>query len=231
MVDAVRAALEKGVARFIHTSSISAYGLHRGRIDESTEQWGGRSWINYQRSKYLAEEEVRKAVADGLHAVILNPASIIGAYDTSSWARFFPLVKEGKLPGVPPGAVSFCHSQAVAKAHLAAVDHGRRGENYLLGGADATFQQLIQAIGRALDQQIPAKPTPSWVLRLVARLGQWKSLYTGRPPVLTPEAVGMVTRRLFCDCSKAETQLGYRPVDLSTMVEDCHRWLVCEGKI
>ena len=221
----VAAALRKGVRRLVHTSSISAYGLHQGRIDEESEQRGGRSFINYQRSKFLAEKEVREGIEEGLDAVILNPASIIGAYDTHTWARLFRQVWQGTLPGVPPGRVSFCHSREVARAHVAAFEKGRCGENYLLGGTDASFLELIQIIGQVSGRRVPSRPRPVRLLRLAGRLGQWRSYWTGKPPVLTPETVAMVTREMFCDCSKAQRELGFQVVELRTMVEECFDWL------
>lgn len=225
----VEAALHKGVRRLVHTSSISAYGLQKGCIDEQSEQRGGQSWINYQRSKFLAEEEVRRGIDGGLDAVILNPASIIGKYDTHSWARLFRQVWQGTLPGVPPGRVSFCHSRQVAHAHIAAFEKGGCGENYLLGGTDASFLELIRIIGQVSGRPVPSSPRPAWLLRLVGRLGQWRSSWTGKPPLLTPEAVAMVTREMTCDCSKARRELGFELVDLKSMVEECFEWLSAEG--
>ncbi|MGH8723055.1 MAG: NAD-dependent epimerase/dehydratase family protein, partial [Burkholderiales bacterium] len=103
----VGAALEKRARRFVHTSSISAYGLQRGRIDEGAAQLGRDSPVNYQRSKFLAEEAVRAGLARGLDAVILNPAGILGRYDTRNYARLVLMVAAGTLPGVPPGSLSF----------------------------------------------------------------------------------------------------------------------------
>ena len=95
----VEAALERGARRFLHTSSISAWGLQRGRLDERVPQRGKDSWVNYNRSKHLAEEAVRAGIARGLDAVILNPGAILGPYDTRNYARLVLLVAAGTLPG------------------------------------------------------------------------------------------------------------------------------------
>ncbi len=225
----VEAALARRARRFVHTSSISAYGMLSGRIDERAEQRGGFAWVNYQRSKFLGEQEVRAALARGLDAVILNPAGILGPYDTRSWARVIRLACAGKLPGVPPGGSSFCHVREVAQAHLAAAERGRSGENYLLGGADASFLELVHTIGAVTGCKVPSRATPAWLLRPVARLAHWLSYATGRAPTLTPETVALVSRNTFCDCAKAERELGYRPVPLRAMVEDSVAWLEGEG--
>jgi dihydroflavonol-4-reductase len=225
----VDAAIAAGARRLVHTSTISVYGLQTGRIDERAAQLGGDSWINYQRSKFLAEEEVRAGVARGLHAVIMNPSSIIGRYDRASWARMILLIHAGKLPGVPPGAVSFCHAGEVVRAHVAAAERGARGANYLLGGTDASFLELVQAIGAELGQRVPARATPAWLLRAAAAAGSTLASITGRQPTLTPETAALVSRTLQCDCGKAMRELGYRAVPLQTMVEESCRWLRQEG--
>jgi nucleoside-diphosphate-sugar epimerase len=225
----VDAALERGARRFVHTSSISAYGLQRGRLDERTPLLGKYSSVNYNRSKHLAEEAVRAGMARGLDAVILNPGAILGPYDTRNYARLVMLVAAGKLPGVPPGALPFCHVREVARAHVAAFERGRRGENYLLGGTDASFLELVQAIGAALGEPVPARPTPAWVLHVMGAIGALRGAISGQAPTLTPETALQATRELTCDCSKAMRELGFRAVPLREMVGDCVAWLAAEG--
>jgi nucleoside-diphosphate-sugar epimerase len=133
----VAAALARRARRFLHTSSISAWGMQRGRLDERTPQLGKYSKVNYNRSKHLAEEAVRAGIARGLDAVILSPGAILGPYDTRNYARIVKMVAAGTLPGVPPGALPFCDVREVAKAHVAAFERGGKGENYLLAGTDA----------------------------------------------------------------------------------------------
>lgn len=225
----VEAALKAGAKRLVHTSSISAYGNHEGRIDESAELRGRTSWINYQRSKFLAEEEVRKGISRGQNAVIMNPASIFGPYDTSSWARLIRLVYTGKLPGVAPGALSFCHVREVAKAHIAACERGHSGENYLLGGTDATLLQLVQIIGEVTGRKVTNRTTPAIAMQIASHVANWLSYVTRKPPSITPEMVRMAIRTMYCDSSKAERELGFKPESLHTMVKDSVDWLRQEG--
>lgn len=225
----VEAALQAGAKRFVHTSSISVWGMTQGTITETTPQLGAQSPVNYQRSKFAAEQAVRKGIARGLDAVILNPAGIIGPYDTTGYARLFRLVHANKLPGVPPGSLSFCHVREVAKAHIAAAERGRCGELYLLGGADTSLLELVQIIGELDGKSVPAKPAPAWLLKTVAALGALTASFTGKEPALTPEAARMATRNTFCDCSKAMRELGFQAVPLRAMAADCYNWLKQEG--
>ena len=227
----IEAALKKNVHRFIYTSSIAAYGFQPHRVTESTPSTADNFWINYFRTKRLAELEVHKGIRQGLDAVILNPSNIIGPYDLSGWSRLFHLINENRLPGNPPGSGSFCHSNEVAKAHIAAYENGRCGHNYLLGGVDATFQELAQEIGKLLGKKVPARPTPAFVLKIIGRLSQWGSYVTKKDPDLTPEKALLVSSDLVCSTQKAIDELGYSFQSLSSMLKDCYLWLLDEKLI
>jgi dihydroflavonol-4-reductase len=220
-----RAALEAKAQRFVHTSSIVAYGLHGGTITEETPTRGSAVAINYIRSKAMAEREVRKAMTAGLRAVIVNPANIIGPYDTSSWARLFRLVASGRLPAVPPGGGSFCHARAAAQAMVAAAEQGRVGHNYLLGGAQASYLGLVKAIADSLGIRRRVVAMHPAVLAGYARIEEWIAPMFGREPDVTRDAVSLLSQNLYCDSRKAQRELGYQPRPLQEMVDDCRNWM------
>lgn len=227
----VRAALEAKARRFVHTSSIVAYGLHGGTITEETPTRGSAVAINYIRSKALSEREVRKGVSAGLRAVILNPAHMIGRYDTSSWARMFRLVKQGRLPAVPPGGGSFCHVQQVALAMIAAAERGQIGHNYLLGGAQASYVGFANAIADALGVRRRFIALHPGVLNAYARLEEWIAPMFGREPDITHDAVALLAQNFYCHSAKAQKELGYRPAPLEAMVRDCCDWMRSAGML
>lgn len=153
----VEAALRAGVKRFVHTSTWNTYGLDYETISEDTPQRGLDSWINYNRTKTLAEREVRKGVARGLQAVILNPAHIVGRYDPGNWSRMIRMVHQRRLPGIPSGSGTFCHAEQVALAHIAAAERGKLGDNYLLPGTDASFAEVIRLIAELTGRRAPRR--------------------------------------------------------------------------
>lgn len=226
----VEAALRKGVRKFVHTSTTGVWGLPRQPFDETAPFLGRGSRFHYQHTKALAEDEVRRGIDRGLDAVILNPANIVGAYDVrSSWSRLIKLAVEGKLPAVPPGGCSFCHAAEVARAHVTAADRGRKGENYILGGADATYRDLVVTLGEILQRQLRARTVSGPVLRLAGRTLGFVSRFTGREPFVTPDAAAYLSATLICRSDKAVRELDYRPVPLRVMLEDCYRWMLAEG--
>jgi len=227
----VTAALKRQAKRFIHTSSIAAYGYHEQRIDEKAKSNATDSPLNYHRTKYLAEMEVRKGIEKGLDAVMINPANIIGPFDYSNWSQLFTLIDRQKLPGVPKATQTFCHVAAVAKAHIAAFHRGRKGENYILGGVEADFLTLAQEIGILLGKHVPKRTTPGWILRLLGRVSLLGSYITGREPNITPERAILVSNQMLCNSQKAEKELGYHSVPLKNMLNDCYQWMLSEGLI
>jgi len=227
----VEAALAAGAKKLVHTSSVSVYGLQAGRIDETAEKQGRTSWLGYQRTKYLAEEQVLAGIERGLPAVVLNPCSVIGAHDRTGWARLIRMVAANGLPAVPPGSCSFAPVRAVAAAHVAAVDRGAVGENYLLGGVDDSYLSFVGIAGRLLDRAVPTTPTAPWKLRLFARILAGAAAVTGREPRVTPEGAALAARNLFADSSKAERELGYAAVPLEEMVRESVDWLRGAGLI
>ena len=153
----LKAALDKKARKFIYTSSVSSFGFHEGQIDENTPSNAASCGVNYHLTKYLAEKEVEKAVRQGLDAVIINPCHVMGPYDKGNWSQLVKLVYHDKLPGVLPGTGTFGHVKDVVRAHIAAVEKGKTGKKYLLGGVEATYLQAIQTLQKMLDKPPVAK--------------------------------------------------------------------------
>lgn len=222
-----RVAREKQVGRLIVTSSISAYGYQRARIDESSPQLADDPRNGYLYTKKRAELAVREEIARGLDAVFLNPCAIVGKYDTSSWAQAFFMIDRDQLPAVPPGHGSFCHAGAVARAHIDAFHKGRCGENYILAGVDASFLEFFGRIAALLGKPVPKRTTPAMAIRAVGLVSDLWSRITGREPAVTPEKAALITRRVEASSAKAQRELGYRAdVDLDTMLRECCDWLI-----
>lgn len=226
----IRAVLRAGVRRLIHVSSFVVYGFQTGTISEDTPRSSNADWINYVATKYRAEQLVREAIEnDGLDAVILNPAHIMGPYDRHNWARMLIMVNRGKLPGVPAGAGSFADVREISKAAIQAFHHGRTGQNYLLGGTDASFVDVVQIAGKLVGKKVPVRATPAWLIRLIARFKVLAAKMTGNEPDLTPESAAMVTQHIMCDSSLAIRELGYKNTPIEVLVTDTYNWLAAAG--
>jgi dihydroflavonol-4-reductase len=227
----VEAALARRAKKLVLTSSIAAYGEQTGELTEATKSNAKKSWINYQRTKWLAEEEARKGIRAGLPAVILNPGAIIGRYDTGGWARLFTAVAEDRLPGALPGEVSAAHVTEVVKAHIAAAERGKTGENYILAGTRTSFAEMLTIIAELLGKPPPKRVLSPGLLRVIAWAQGLRAAITGKPPQLTPESVALSTRKVSCPSLKAQQELGFKIVPIRTMLQDSYEWLLASGRL
>jgi dihydroflavonol-4-reductase len=227
----VDAALAKGVRRLVVTSSISAYGMVSGEINEETPSRAANSRVNYQKSKWQAQEIALAAVPKGLEVVIMQPGAIMGPYDVGTWSRLFLMVRDDKLPGVPASMLTFTHVREVVAAHIAAADKGQNGGSYLLGGENKSMLELVREIAFLVGKPAPTKVMPTGMLRVVAAVGSLASRFTGKPPPITPEMVATISKSVSTSSAKAQRELSYRVVRLKDMVKDCYDWMVAEGRI
>jgi nucleoside-diphosphate-sugar epimerase len=228
----VAAAMERRARRMVHTSSFVVWGFQHELLTEESSRLENADWINYVRTKHEAEQIVKRAVAEnGLDAVILNPAHILGPGDRRNWSRMIRLIDQGKLPGVPPGGGAFADVREVARAHVAAYHHGRTGNNYLLGGEDAPFIEVVRIAGELLGRKVPRRASPAWLLKAVAQLHRMRAVFDGQEPEVTPEAAAMITRHIRCDSARAQRELGYRFTPVDRLLEDTVTWMRDKGML
>ena len=225
----LRAAERAGVRAFVHTSSVAAFShLAHGTLVESTPQHGGTSWINYERTKYLAEQAVRRSA---LPWIVFNPSHILGPGDRHNWARLIVMVDREKLPGIPPGSGPFADVREVAAAQVRAWQRQRFGEAYLVGGEHASFVDLVHRVGSSLGKRTPQRAAPALALMALARLADAWSRVSGREPAMTPEGATFTCHHLKVDSSKARSQLDYVETPLDALLADTLAWLRGEGLI
>lgn len=227
----VAAALAVGARRFVHTSSIAAFGIRADCVDEQSALLGRRAPVHYYRTKAMAEDEVQSGIARGLNATFINPCHVLGPLDTTNWSRMFRLLAARKLPGVPPGSGMFVDVREVAKAHVAAARVGQVGRHYLLGGEETSFLALLQEAGRQLGVPVPARPLPAALVYLAGAGKELVAALTGRPPDLSREGARIVCSRVRCDSQPAIAELGYKPAPVPQLVADTLAWLRANGAL
>lgn len=230
--DVIEAAVEAQAKRLVYTSSFTTWGFQDVVVTEHSPRTADTDWINYVRTKYIAQQLVEDAVRSGrLDAVILNPCHILGPGDRRNWSRMIRLVNEGKLPGVPSGSGPFADVREVARAHIQALHKGEAGEKYLLGGEIVSFLDVIRITGEILGKRVPGKPTPAWVMKSAARVHALLARMSGKEPDLTPESAAMITQNLMCDSSRAQRELGYRFTPIRPLVRDTIEWMRDAGML
>lgn len=228
----VKVALHKKAKRMVHTSSIGAFGKLNGvTLSESTPSNALESGINYYQSKYLAEQAVREGIKQGLDAVIMNPAQIVGPYDYNYTPLMIRSLVSGQMKGVPTGSSVCGHVRDYARAHVTAAEKGRCGENYLLGGVHATFGDITKVICDIAKVKSPTMKLPPLLLNCLAVIFEKVSLLTKNEPLLTPEKVLLMNHNIGIDSSKAERELGFKTCSLHEMYKDAYDWSKANGVI
>ena len=233
--DLLRAAAEAGVTRLVYTSSVATLGLKRDGTpaDETTPVSLGDMIGHYKRSKYLAEEEVRRLVSDeGLPVVIVNPSTPIGPRDVkpTPTGRMIVEAAAGRMPAFVDTGLNVVHVDDVAEGHLLAFDRGRVGERYVLGGRDMTLAEILAVIAAQVGRRPPKVRIPhDLILPLAHAAEAWARLRRKGEPFVTVDGIRMAKKRMFFSSAKAESELGYaaRPAELA--LEDAVAWFKDEG--
>ena len=223
----VAAALAKRARKFVHTSTVSVYGMQTEPFDETAPKLG-RDKLYYQRSKTAAEDEVAKGIDQGLDAVFLNPTNVIGPHDWSTWSRFIRLAANRQLFRIPPGRACYADVRAVVRAHVAAAEKGRTGHNYLLGGHDKSYAEIVRMVCEILGTPPNTMVGRAPVLRFAGRASEWMSRITGKEPKISEESAMLVNASIVVSSEKAIRELGYQVVPVETMLKDCIDWMIAE---
>lgn len=225
------ACLRAGVSRVVHTSSCAAIGVRRdGRpSDESQPLNPHEERFAYAHSKYLAEQEVLKAVRLGLPAVIVNPAVVIGPGDHNliSGSMIVEMAKHS-LPAAPPGGVCMADVDAVTFGHLAAADRGRVGERYILGGENLTYKAITQIIASVVGCKAPRWRIPPWIIPPAAAALDAANHFVRRP-IASGDQLRLSAHNAFFDSGKAVAELGYSILPFRNAAERAYRWYVDHG--
>jgi len=219
-------AREAGVKRVVHFSSIHAFDSTSSgpALDERTERVRDGVHPAYDLSKRDGEVEVRRAVAAGLDAVIVNPTGVIGPLDfkPSRMGQVFIDLHQRKMPALVGGGFDFVDVRDVVAGAIAAAESGRTGENYLLSGQRSTVREIAEAAETVTGVPAPRMETPMALARAVAPLAVWFSRLTGSEPLFTPESLAALRTRREVSHEKASRELGYSPRPLQESVRDIY---------
>ena len=225
----VEAALECGVRRLIHFSSIHAYNqLPIDEVlDEGRNRPEGPHYTTYEWAKTFAEEEVRGGIARGLDAVILNPTGVIGPHDAepSYLGQFFLDIFRRDLPILVTGGFDWVDVRDVVEAALAAETRGRCGENYILSGRWHSMSELARLCQAMTGTSPPRFVCPIAVARVWAPVQAACDRLVGRRPRFTREALSMLEKgNRRTSSAKARRELGFEPRPTEDSVRDAYRW-------
>jgi dihydroflavonol-4-reductase len=222
-----------GVERIIYTSSVAALKPVNGMAVDETSRHTPHSVIGaYKLSKLLAEREVERRIAEeGLPCVIVSPSTPIGPRDIkpTPTGRIIVEMANGNMPAFLDTGLNLAHVEDVAEGHFLALEKGRIGENYILGGADVPLQAMLADIGAMVGRKAPRVKLPRAPLFPLAYAAEAVARITGREPFLTADALRMSRYRMFFSWEKARRELGYEARPYARGLEDALAWFGSNG--
>jgi dihydroflavonol-4-reductase len=230
----MQAALAAGVKRIVYTSSVAALGHGDGGApaDEDTPSRLAGMIGHYKRSKFLAEAEVARLVAEsGLPAVIVNPSAPVGPRDRKPTPTGQMVLDAacGRMPAYLDTGLNIVHVDDVAEGHRLAYERGRIGRRYVVGGDNLPLKDIFAAIAQLAGQRPPRWRLTAGPLVPLAWLAESWARLTHSMPRLTREQLAMARHPMYYSSARAERELGYthRPADAA--FRDALTWFAEHG--
>lgn len=228
----VETAIRSNLERFVHTSSIATIGPadNDAVMNEETPFVPGRRPVGYRMSKWLSERSVLAAVRNGLPAVIVNPAVIMGPRDHRfHGGRIIRDVSRRRIFYATPGGTNIVSVDDVVEGHVAAARVGRIGERYILAGENRAFAEIFEIVAEEAGGVAPRFVVPTPAVHLVAAVVEGLARVLGVRPWVTRELVSGIGRYRRYSSEKAVRELGYEARSLRQTVRETVEWYRAEG--
>ncbi|MGH9511945.1 MAG: hopanoid-associated sugar epimerase [Terriglobales bacterium] len=232
-VEGTRAVLEAArknrVRRVVYTSSVATVGFTSdGRLADEDSPVSLSDMIgHYKRSKYLAEKIAMEAGRNGQDVVIVNPSTPVGERDikpTPSGRIILDFLKR-KFPAYVDTGLNLVDVTECARGHISALEKGRSGERYILGGENLTLKQILDKLAAITGLPSPTIKVPYFV---ALATGVVDEMFTGRirgqEPRATIDAVRMGRKKMFVSSAKAERELGWKASPVENALRRAVEW-------
>lgn len=230
----LQAASRQGVRRIVYTSSVATMGfsLNGTLADEDSPVSLAEMIGHYKRSKFMAEEVAFEAARSGVDVVIVNPTTPIGERDVkpTPTGRIVVDFLKKKFPAYVDTGLNLVDATECARGHVRALEKGRSGQRYILGGENLTLKQILDRLAA-----ITGLPSPRVKLPYIFALatGVVDEMVTGRvlgkEPRATIDAVRMGRKKMFVSSGKAERELGWQTVPVEGALRRSVEWFRANG--
>jgi dihydroflavonol-4-reductase len=225
----VEACLRCGVRRLVHFSTIHsiARSTGEGTVDELESLVESRRYPAYDRSKAVAEKEVRHGVERGLDAVIISPTGIIGPndYKPSHFGDALLRLANGRLPSLVSGGFDWVDVRDVADAALSAETKGAPGEQYLISGHWVPLGEMAKTIDGIQKKKSMWMLSPLWLAAIGAPFAEAVSRLLGKEPLYTAVSIATLKNsHKTISREKASRAFGYSPRPFEETIRDTIAW-------
>jgi dihydroflavonol-4-reductase len=230
----LEAARKNSVRRVVYTSSVATMGFtSNGTVADEDSPVSLANMIgHYKRSKFMAEQIALEAGRSGQDVVVVNPSTPVGEMDikpTPSGRIIVDFLKR-KFPAYVDTGLNLVDATECARGHISALEKGRSGLRYVLGGENLTLKQILDKLAAITGLPSPRIKVP-YVMALAT--GVVDEIVTGRirgrEPRATIDAVRMGRKKMFVSSGKAERELGWRIVPVDAALRRAVTWFKANG--
>jgi dihydroflavonol-4-reductase len=230
----LEAARENKVRRVVYTSSVATMGFQsNGHLADEDSPVSLANMIGpYKRSKFMAEEIAVEAGRSGMDVVVVNPTTPVGERDIkpTPTGRIVVDFLKKKFPAYVDTGLNLVDVAECARGHVAALERGKSGERYILGGENLTLKQILDKLAVITGLPSPSIKVPHLVALATGVVDQ---VFTGyirnREPRATIDAVRMGRKKMFVSSSKAERHLGWKIVPVDGALRLAVEWFQANG--
>ena len=218
----VNVALHCGVEKFLHVSSIAVFGKREaeGMVTEKSKWERNPANSDYTISKYMAEQEVWRGIAEGLPAVMVNPSVIMGSgFWDAGPARFFTQVWNG-LKFWPSGMTGFVDVRDVARYMILLMESDVVSERYILNGENWAFKTIFDTIADLLKVKKPSIRVTPFLATMAWRIEWLRSRLTGKQPMVTKATADSAMRTYRFDNQKSLGLFDFQYTPIADTLRD-----------
>ena len=227
------AARKNNVRRVVYTSSVATMGFTANTLADENSPVSLANMIGpYKRSKFMAEQVAIEAARAGQDVVIVNPTTPVGERDIkpTPTGRIVVDFLKKKFPAYVDTGLNLVDVKECARGHIAALEKGRPGERYILGGENLTLKQILDKLAAITGLPSPKIRVP-YIVALAT--GVVDELVTGRilgrEPRATIDAVRMGRKKMFVSSEKAVRELGWQMVPVDDALRRAAAWFRDNG--
>ncbi|MGI9103094.1 MAG: hopanoid-associated sugar epimerase [Terriglobales bacterium] len=230
----IETARQAGVKRIVYCSTVATMGFTgNGRPADETSPVRAEEMIgHYKRSKFVAEQVALEAGRSGGDVIVVNPTAPVGEQDvkpTPTGRIILDFVKR-QFPAYVETGLNIVDVREVARGHVAALEKGKPGERYILGGENLTLKQILDKLAAITGIAAPRIKLP-YVVALAASVGD--TVVTGkilrREPRVSLDAVRIGRKKMWVTSAKAERELGWRIVPVDDALRRAVEWFRANG--
>ncbi len=233
------AARKQGVRRIVYTSSVATMGFTSGSktkngpvADEESPVALADMIGHYKRSKFMAEQVAVKAARSGSDVVVVNPTTPIGERDIkpTPTGRIVVDFLKRKFPAYVETGLNLVDATECARGHIQALEKGRSGERYILGGENLTLKQILDRLAAITGLPSPNVKLPYFFALATGVVDEMVTgRLLGREPRATIDAVRMGRKMMFVSSAKAERELGWRTIPVEGALRRSVDWFRSNG--